>query len=112
MPPAFLRARAGWLGAALALCTAVALFTRFSLDDKLTRDEAMYTYGGQQLTEGLAPYASLFDPKTPLATILAGAGVAIARLAGADDVHTVRIVFFVFACLTVLGVYALALELW
>ena len=41
--------RAGTLGAIFALAIAVALYTRFSLDDTLRRDEAIYAYGGQQL---------------------------------------------------------------
>ena len=40
------------LGAAVALAVAITLFTRFSLDDSLRRDEAIYAYGGQQLAAG------------------------------------------------------------
>ena len=55
-------------GALLSLLIALVLFLQFSIDDVLKRDEAIYAYGGQQLAEGVAPYASVFDPKTPLAT--------------------------------------------
>jgi 4-amino-4-deoxy-L-arabinose transferase-like glycosyltransferase len=101
-----------WGGAALALLAAVALFTRYSIDDGFRRDEAIYVYGGQQLTHGLAPYASIFDPKTPLSTLLTGLGAAIAHALGTDELHTIRILFLVLSCLTVVAVYALALRLW
>jgi hypothetical protein len=103
-------------GAVLALALAVVLFAQFSLDDVLKRDEAIYAYGGQQLVEGVAPYASVFDPKTPLGTGFAALGVAAARAAGATDgagdLHGMRILFFAFACLAVLAVYLLGLWLW
>ena len=105
-----------WAGALLALLIAACLFLQFSIDDVLKRDEAIYAYGGQQLAEGVAPYASIFDPKTPLATIIAGVatigGRAVGAHDGAGDVHAMRIVFLVFALLTVLAVYLLGLRLW
>src|SRR3954452_19471419 len=103
-------------GAVLAGLIALALFLQFSLDDVLKRDEAIYAYGGQQLVEGVAPYASVFDPKTPLATGFAAVGVVAARAAGAadgaGDVHGMRMLFLLFAVLAVLAVYALGLWLW
>jgi 4-amino-4-deoxy-L-arabinose transferase-like glycosyltransferase len=105
----------GWWRAAgmvLALLVAVALFSRFSIDGQLSRDESIYVYSGQQLAHGVPPYASIFDPKTPLGSMFAGAAVGIARAAGGDEVHYVRFAFFVFACLTVVAVYALGLALW
>src|SRR4051794_41821785 len=63
----------GWAGAVLALAVAVTLFTRFSFDDTMRRDEAIYAYGGQQLAAGVPLYRGVFDPKTPVAQALAGA---------------------------------------
>lgn len=91
---------------------AILLFTRYSIYGFLDRDEAIYAYGGQQLTHGVPPYASIFDPKGPGATLLSGLGAAIAHLIGRNDVLTIRLVFFVCAVLTVLAVYLLALQLW
>jgi hypothetical protein len=101
-----------WLGGAFALAIAVALYTRFSLDDSLSRDEAIYAYGGQQLAAGVPPYLSIFDPKAPLATLLAGVGAAIAPGGGADAVQAIRLAFFIAACSSVVAVYALGLALW
>ncbi len=102
----------GWLGAGLSLAVAILLYTRFSIDDTMHRDEAIYAYGGQQLAAGVPLYRGIFDPKTPIAQALAGFGAALAPGRGFGDIHTIRIVFFVFACLSVVAVYALGLALW
>jgi hypothetical protein len=101
-----------WVGALLALATAGALFSRFSIDDTLTRDESIYAYGGQQLADGVPFYVSIFDPKTPLSAMLAGVAVITGRAVGAGDVHSIRIAFFMFACLAVAAMYLLGLWLW
>src|ERR671930_560204 len=92
-------------GAVLSLAAAVALFTRFGVDGALSRDESIYVYGGQQWAGGVPFYVSTFDPKTPLAALLAALGVAISRGASGDGITAVRIVFGVSACLTVLALY-------
>src|SRR5215510_11933551 len=93
------------VGAVLSLAVAGALFSRYGIDGALARDEAVYAYGGQQLDHGLPFYASIFDQKTPGAAYLAGLGD---WLGGFDGI---RIAFFVCACLTVVAVYLLTLEL-
>jgi hypothetical protein len=90
----------------LALLVAAALFSRYGIHGALARDEAVYAYGGQQLDDGVPFYASIFDQKTPGAAFLAGLGDALGGFDG------IRIAFFVCACLTVVAVYLLALELW
>jgi hypothetical protein len=92
-------------GAVLSLLVAAALFARFGIDGSLSRDEAVYAYGGQQLDHGVPFYASIFDQKTPGAAYLAGLGAALGGLDG------IRSAFFVCACLTVVAVYLLGLEL-
>jgi hypothetical protein len=99
-------------GAVLALAVAVSLFTRFSIDGNLWRDEAVYAYGGQQFAHGVPMYASIFDAKTPLPAILCGIGALGGDWLGIYDVHAMRLVFFVFACLAVVAVYLLGLWLW
>src|SRR5437763_17133251 len=101
-----------WGGAVLALAIAAALFTRFSIDDTLRRDEAIYTYGGQQMAHGVAPYASIFDPKAPGATIVSGVAAALARVAGRNDVYAIRAAFFACSVLAALAVYLLARRLF
>lgn len=113
--PATARGRdlALWLaGAVISVALAVALYTRFGINGALSRDEGIYTYGGQQLTHGVPPYASIFDPKTPLATMIAGAAAAVARAVGRNDIYLIRVAFFACSVLTVLAVYVLAVRLW
>lgn len=99
-------------GAVAVVGVAVALFTRFGINGLLSRDESIYTYGGQQLSHGVAPYASIFDPKTPLSTIIAGGAAGLAHLVDRNDIYAIRAAFFVCACLTVLAVYLLGLRLF
>src|SRR3954447_23441913 len=102
----------GWAGAVLALAVAVALFTRFSFDDTMRRDEAIYAYGGEELGAGMPLFHGIFDRKTPIAQALAGAAAALAPGRGVGDVHAIRLAFFATACLSVVAVYWLGLALW
>src|SRR5437016_3375502 len=42
-----------WLGALFSLVVAVVLFTRFSIDARISRDQAIFAYGAQQLIKGV-----------------------------------------------------------
>jgi hypothetical protein len=101
-----------WAGVLLSLGIAIALYTRFGFDDSLMRDEAIYVYAGQQLADGVPPFASIFDPKMPLASLISGAATSVGHLFGVNDVLAVRTAYFVCACLTVVAVYSLVLRLW
>ena len=104
--------RAAVGGAVVSTLAAVALFTRFSINQRLWRDEAIYVYGAQRFARGVPPYVSIFDPKAPLATMLAGGAAAVARLFGVNEIHAIRLEFFVFSCLTALAIYLLAKRLF
>ena len=101
-----------WGGGVLALAVAVLLFTRFGIDGNLSRDEAIYSYGGQQLADGVPVYLGIFDPKPPLPTFLTALGVLAGRALGADELHAMRVEFLLFALLTVAAIYVLGLWLW
>ena len=101
-----------WLGLLVTLALAIGLFAQFSIDDRLSRDDAIFTYGAQQLVHGVPYYKSIFDAKGPIAPMVGAIGVEATKLFGGNDVHGVRVVFFVFACLAAAGVYLLALSLW
>ena len=100
------------VGAAAVLTIASIVYSQFDLYGHLSRDSAIYIYGGQRLTHGVPPYASIMDPKGPLSGILCGFGVAIARLLGRDDVLIIRVEFCALAIISVLGIYLLVLEMW
>jgi hypothetical protein len=99
-------------GMLTSLAVAVGLLSRFGINDTLKRDQAIYAYGGQQMAHGVPPYASIFDPKTPLATMIAGLAAVFARAARGNDIYWIRWTFFGFAILTVLAVFLLASRLW
>ena len=101
-----------WSGLVLAVAIAILSFSRFSIDSELSRDEAVYAYGGQQLAEGVPPYVSIAAQKTPVSIMVAGVAVAGGRTAGVDDVHAIRWAFFLVACLTVAAVYFAGVSLF
>ena len=88
------------------------LFAQYGIHDGLSRDEAIYAYGGQELAHGVPVYVSIFDPKTPLASFVAGIGALVARAVGAYQLDGIRIAFLIFASLTVVAMYLLATRLW
>jgi hypothetical protein len=98
--------------AAASVAIAVALYSRFSISSTMSRDEGIYAYGAQQLAHGVPPYASIFDPKGPLATILGGLAAVAARMFGRNDIYAIRAGFFVLACLTVLAMFLLVARLF
>lgn len=107
--------RDGWLrvvGAVASVVVAIVLFTRFSIAGGMSRDESIYVYGGQQLSHGVAPYDSIFDPKTPLATMLSGLGAWLGHLFGYRDVYVIRVLFFLCSVLAVLAIYLLVQRMW
>ena len=101
-----------WGGAALALAVGVLLYTRFSIHGNLTRDEAIYAYGSQQLLDGVPIYLGIFDPKPPLPTMLDALGALAGRAVGSDELLAMRAEFLVLSVLTVVAIYWLALRLW
>lgn len=103
---------ATWALALVSLLTAVALYTRFSLDDELSRDEAISAYGAQQWARGVPFYTSIFDAKGPLSSALGGVAVWVSSLLGGNDLTAIRLLFLVMACATVAGVYVLAWRAW
>jgi hypothetical protein len=67
------------------------IYALYGFNGWLYRDDAIYLYAGQQFAEGIPPYVSIFDHKTPLSPILSGIFVSAGRLAGIDDVLAVRL---------------------
>lgn len=100
------------VGGLVSTVIAAVLFSRVGIDGYLYRDEAIYAYGGQQMTHGIAPYASIFDPKGPAATFVCGIAAELAHLLGFDDLTAMRVAFYACAVLTAVAVYLLALEIW
>jgi len=84
----------------------------YGFNGMLTRDNANLQYGAQRMAQGVPPYLSIFNHTVPLPTMIAGFGVMISNHVGWDDLHTVRLIFFVIGCLAVVSVYLLGASLF
>jgi hypothetical protein len=73
----------------------------------LTRDLGIYSYAGQQVADGVPPYLGVLNRAGPLAHVLPGIGALVARLAGLDDVVTMRVLFMLLATAAVCVSYLL-----
>ena len=90
---------------------ALVTYALHGVDGMLTRDLAVYSYAGQQVAEGVPPYLGILNRAGPLAHLLPGVGVGLARLFGGDDVVVMRQLFLVFATLCTCAVYVLGRDL-
>lgn len=78
----------------------------------LTRDLGLYAYAGQQVAEGVPAYLGVLNRAGPLAHVFPGVGAMLARSTGLDDVVTMRVLFLLFATLTVCAIYLLGRDLF
>ncbi len=78
----------------------------------LTRDLGIYSYAGQQVADGVPPYLGVLNRAGPLAHVLPGVGVLVARLGGLDDVITMRVIFMLMATAAVCVSYLLGRDLF
>lgn len=92
--------------AILIFLSAILIYAQFGFNGKLARDDAIWVYGGQQMAKGIPPYVSIFDFKSPLGPMLAGGAAWIAYLTGGDDILYIRLLYFLFSCLTVVALYS------
>ena len=100
--------RPSWAGRAVAAAVVLAalfVYTRYGTQARLLHDDAIFVYGGQQMADGVPPYVSIFDHKGPLSTMLCGVGAWVARLAGLDELTTIRRLFLLSALGAVLGIF-------
>ena len=79
---------------------ALVTYALHGFNGMLTRDLAVYSYAGQQVAEGVPPYVGILNRAGPLAHVIPGIGVVIARIGGFDDVHTLRLLFLAIAALS------------
>lgn len=100
------------LPALLVFLAAAAIYGAHGFDGPLSRDGANHFYAGQRMVDGVPPYVSIFNHKTPLTSMLAGLGVMLAGLLGRDEVATVRSLFYLISCATVVSVYLLGRSLF
>ncbi|WP_180936186.1 glycosyltransferase family 39 protein [Nocardioides ungokensis] len=97
---------------ALTCVVAAAVFVLHGFDGVLSRDLGVYMYAGQQVADGVAPYAGILNRAGPLAHLLPGIGVAAGRWVGADDVLSARVLFMVLSVACVGTAYVLGRDLF
>ena len=78
----------------------------------LTRDLGIYSYAGQQVADGVPPYLGVLNRAGPLAHVLPAVGALVARVAGLDDVVTMRVLFMLIATAAVCMAYLLGRDLF
>ena len=78
----------------------------------LTRDLGIYSYAGQQVADGVPPYLGVLNRAGPLAHVLPGVGVLVARAGGLDEVITMRVLFMLMATAAVCLTYLLGRDLF
>ena len=83
------------------------VFTQYSFQGALFRDDAFHIYMGQQFAKGIPPYVSAADGKTPLSPMLVGLGIKLLGNITHDDVYSARIFFLLLASATVACLYLL-----
>ncbi len=82
-----------WLDPLAFASAAVALgvYLLHGFDGELTRDLGVYSYAGQQVADGVAPYLGILNRAGPLAHLIPGVGAYLAGLLGADDILGMRV---------------------
>lgn len=98
----------------LAGCCLVALvvYLIHGLEGPLLRDSGIYAYGAQRVAEGVPPYVGIANRAGPLAHLLPGGAVWVARIVGADDLLAIRVLFMLFSVACVGLAYLLGRDLF
>jgi len=90
----------------------VVVYVLHGFHGALTRDLAIYSYAGQQVADGVPPYLGVLNRAGPLAHVLPGVGALVARVAGLDELVTMRVFFMLMAAAAVCMVYLLGRDLF
>jgi len=91
---------------------ALIVFTQHGFDGYLSRDLAIYSYGGQQVANGVPPYLGILNRAGPLAHLIPAIGVVGARIGGFDELLGMRLLFLIIAVACVCLVYLLGRDLF
>jgi hypothetical protein len=95
-------------------CCLVALVVYLAqgFDGPLLRDSGIYAYGGQRVAEGVPPYVAIANRAGPLAHLLPGGAVFVARTVGVDDLLAIRVFYMLIAVACVGLAYLLGRDLF
>src|SRR4029450_13896014 len=64
---------------------ALAASVLHGFDGRLSRALAVYAYAGQQVADGVPPYEGIMNRAGPLAHLVPGLGVGLARIGGVGE---------------------------
>jgi hypothetical protein len=98
----------------LAGCCLVALvvYLAHGFDGPLLRDSGIYAYGGQAVAEGVPPYVAIANRAGPMAHLIPGGAVVVARVVGVDDLLAIRVFYMLIAVACVGLAYLLGRDLF
>ena len=96
----------------LVVIVSAVVYTLHGFHGALTRDLGIYSYAGQQVADGVPPYLGVLNRAGPLAHVLPGVGALVARVAGLDDLVTMRVLFMLVAAAAVGMVYLLGRDVF
>jgi hypothetical protein len=91
---------------------ALAVYLLQGFDGLLSRDLAVYSYGGQQFADGVAPFVAILNRAGPLAHAVPGVGAWVADLVGVDDLLGMRVTLMLVAVATIVVMYLLGRDLF
>ncbi|HEU4811093.1 MAG TPA: hypothetical protein VFT00_03035 [Nocardioides sp.] len=95
------------------LCAlATAIYVLHGFHGYLSRDLADYSYGGQQVAEGVPPYVAVINRAGPLAHLIPGIGALLSRWIGVDDVVGMRVFLMLFAVASIAATYLLGRDVF
>jgi hypothetical protein len=78
---------------------ALVVYALHGYHGELSRDLAVFTYGGEQVTRGVPPYVGVFNSVGPLADAVPGLAAWLGHLVGAGPLLSMRVFF---TCLSAL----------
>lgn len=91
---------------------AVIVYVLHGYDGQLSRDVAVYAYGGQRVADGVPPYLGLVNRAGPLAHLVPGLAASAADLLDVDDLRAMRVLYTALAAAAVSVTYALGRDLF
>lgn len=98
--------------ACLVGVVALVVYALHGFNGGLSRDLGIYSYGAQQVADGVPPYVGILNRAGPLAHLIPAIGVAGARAGGIDDLLGMRLLFLVLSVACVCLVYLLGRDLF
>ena len=96
------------LSLVLVSIATILTFVKLGLDLPLNRDNAIYMYSGLKMLDGLAPFQSIFDVKSPGTSFAVAFFAYIANLFSINYIIGVRLGFMGISLLSVVLTYFLA----